>query len=219
MGTLDYQKPQDAGREVRTSWRRKIFGITRANIWAALAREIGARHVKGGWWKGDRVVARVGPWLITLDTYSEGGEGATDYTRLRAPFVSLDGFRVYRKRIFSGLGKFFGMQDIEIGDAYFDDAFIIQSNKPAQVRRLLLNGAAMRRLLTRQGNVMFQAKDDEGWFSSVAFPPNVDELSLTVPRIIKDVDVLKGMFELFDETLHQLVAIGSAADSPPGVRL
>src|SRR6185503_39508 len=68
MGTLDYQKPDDAAREIRAGWRHKIFGLSKADVWTALANEINARHESGGWWKGDRVVAAIASWQITLDT-------------------------------------------------------------------------------------------------------------------------------------------------------
>ena len=220
MGRLNYQDPRDAGREIRTGWRQQLFGLSRADVWAALAQEINARHESGGWWKSDRVVASVGSWLITLDTYTvSNGDTSTTYTRLRAPFVSRDGFRfrIYRKSIFSGLGKFLGMQDIEIGDSYFDEKFIIQSDRPQQVVRLL-DSVRLINLLEAQPRVMFQVKDDEGWFG-VRFPQNVDELSFSCVGVIKDLDLLRGLFDLFAETLHQLVVIGSAADVPPGIRL
>ena len=46
-------------------------------------------------------------------------------------FVDPEGFRftVYRKGIFSDIGKWFGMQDIEIGDEDFDRDFILKSNQ------------------------------------------------------------------------------------------
>ena len=123
MTRLDYENRDDARRESWEDWRRRIFGVSRAEVWAALAREIDARVEKGGWWRGPRVVADLPPWQVTLDVYTESaGETSTTYTRLRAPFVNPSGFRfrIYRKSIFSDMGKFFGMQDVEIEDPWFD---------------------------------------------------------------------------------------------------
>lgn len=49
---------------------------------------------------------------------------------MRAPFFNQRGFRfrVTPKHLFSGIGKFFGAQDIEIGDLEFDEEFIIKTN-------------------------------------------------------------------------------------------
>jgi hypothetical protein len=44
-------------------------------------------------------------------------------------------------------------------------------------------------------------------------------LQFTVVGVIKDVERLKLLFELFSETLDQLCRIGSAYDQPPDVRV
>src|SRR5947199_210805 len=83
----------------------------------------------GGFWGGGKVQAHVGPWTVTLDTHVvSNGETSTTYTRMRAPYVNPDGFRftIYRKGFFSDLGKLLGMQDIEVGDPEFDEAFILK---------------------------------------------------------------------------------------------
>src|SRR5215213_3355823 len=122
MAELHYQESKQAKREIATDWRRRLFGLNYNDVWAALAREINARHETGGWWKHGKVVADVGAWQITLDKFVVStGKTHVTFTRLRAPFVSHGGLRflVYRKSIFSGLGKLLGMQDIEIGDERF----------------------------------------------------------------------------------------------------
>src|SRR5688572_2908996 len=97
MEPLGYQNPKEARREITTDWRRRIFGVSHADAWAALAKEIDARVESGGWWRGNRVVADVGPWQVTLDTVQHDENQV--FTRLRAPFVNPGGFhfRVYRK--------------------------------------------------------------------------------------------------------------------------
>src|SRR5437763_683651 len=102
------------------------FGPSRDEVWTQLCHEIGAEFVSGGFWKGDKVQAHAGPWTITLDTYTTSdGKTHHSYTRMRAPFVNRGGFHfaIYRKSIFSALGKRLGMQDIEVGDPGFDEAF------------------------------------------------------------------------------------------------
>jgi len=81
---------------------------------------------------------------------------------MRAPFVYLEGFRftVHRKGIFSDIGKWFGMQDIEIGDEAFDRDFILKSNVEWKLRELL-GGSRIRELISRQPQIYFAVKDDE----------------------------------------------------------
>ena len=82
--------------------------------------------------------ATVGPWTVTLDTYTVSTQDSTSFTRMRAPYVNPEGFRftIYRKSVFSGLGKMLGMQDIEVGDPEFDEAFIIKANNEPRVQHL-----------------------------------------------------------------------------------
>src|SRR5260370_29854462 len=98
------------------------------DVWRPLSAEIGAEFVKGGLGKSHKVQSRVGPWTITLDSHTvSNGESSVTYTRMRAPYKNPDAFRfkIYRKGLFSNLGKMLGMQDIEVGDPEFDLAFII----------------------------------------------------------------------------------------------
>ena len=199
---------------------RKIFGPSQAEIWQQLCKEIGADFVKGGLWKGNKVQAYVGEWTVTLDTYTvSNGKTLTTYTRIRAPYVNMDGFRftIYRKTLFSDLGKFFGMQDIEIGDPEFDRDFIIKSNTAPKAMALFSN-QKIRRLIQAQPSIHLQVKGDEGWFGT-SFPQGVDELYFQVTGVIKDVARLKALYELFAEVLNHLCHIGSAYENDPHINL
>src|SRR4051794_7167734 len=112
------------------------FGPSKDEVWRQLSQEIGAEFIEGGFWKRSKVQAQVGPWTVTLDTSTSDEDGKTPVTRLRAPYVNPDGFRftIYRKGSFSNLGKLLGMQDIEVGDPDFDEAFIIKGNDEDRVR-------------------------------------------------------------------------------------
>lgn len=197
-----------------------LFGPSRKDVWTKLSGEIQARYVDGGFGKGDKVVAEHGDWTLTLDTYTvSAGETVIVFTRMRAPYVNPDGFRfnVYRESIFSGIAKFFGMQDIEIGDAPFDDDFIIQATHESRLRELLAN-PRVKELIAKQKDIQFSVKDDDGWFGT-KFPDGVDELYFSVAGVIKDVDRLKLLFDLFAETLDHLARVGSAEKRASGVTL
>jgi hypothetical protein len=199
---------------------RSLFGPSKKEIWQNLCSEIGASYVDGGVWKGDKVQAAHGEWTITLDTYVvSAGKSTVTYTRLRAPYVNPDGFRftVYRRNFFSDLAKRFGMQDVTVGHADFDEHFIIKGNDEAKLRALF-DDAKLRELLEAQPAVVFTVKDDEGYFGR-HFPAGTDELSFAVRGVIQDVERLKQLFELFSETLDQLCRMGSAYKDSPAVRL
>jgi hypothetical protein len=198
-----------------------VFGPSRDEIWRQLCAEIGADFVEGGFWKGDKVQAHVKNWTVTLDTYTvSSGHSHVTYTRMRAPFVSHDGlrFRIYRKGLFSGLGKALGMQDIEVGySLHFDEDFIIKGNDEAKVRALFAN-SEIRRLIAEQPQIRLELKDDEGSFRK-HFPEGVDELHFQIVGVIKDVERLKKLFDLFAEVLEELYRLGSASERDPGVPL
>lgn len=199
---------------------REIFGPSKGEVWESLADQMGADYINGGFWKGDKVIARVGEWSVVLDTYTVStGKSSTTYTRIRAPYVNKDGFRftIYRKGLFSDVGKFFGMQDIEIGDYEFDDSFIIKGNDEEKVRKLFSN-EDIRNMIRTQPRFNLTVKNDEGIFGQ-SFPEGVDELYFSVVGVIKDIEVLKELFDIFSSVLNQLCIMGSAYEDDPMVSL
>lgn len=199
---------------------RRMFGPSRKEIWQQLSTQIGARYVDGGVWKGDKVEAKHGQWTVTLDTYAVStGKTTIVYTRMRAPYVNPDGFRftIYRRGFFSDIAKRFGMQDLEVADPAFDEAFIIKGTDEGRLRSLF-SEARLRELVARQPEISLTVKDDEGWFGP-SFPEGVDELHFTVVGVIKDVERLTLLYDLFAETLDQLCRIGSAYEADPGVKI
>jgi hypothetical protein len=200
---------------------RGLFGPSREEIWRQLSAEVHGRYVEGrGVWKGDRVEAAHDQWTVTLDQYVVStGEVTIPYTRFRAPYLNSSGFRfrVYRRSRFSALGKMMGMQDLEIGDAAFDEAFIIQGSDASKVR-LLLSNPKIRELVAAQPEIEFSVKDDEGWFGP-KFPEGVDELCFLAHGIIKDVARLRQVYELFAEALDELCRMGDAYRTDPHLSL
>jgi hypothetical protein len=138
---------------------------------------------------------------------------------MRTPYVNSDGFRftIYRKEPFSDLGKLLGMQDIEVGDPEFDEALIIKGNDEPKVVNLFAD-KNVRRVIQAQPKIYLQVKDSEGWFGP-KFPENVDELHFQVVGVVKDIDRLKALFDLFGAVFDQLCRIGSAYKEEPGVEL
>ena len=196
------------------------FGPSKDEVWRELSQEIGAEFVEGGFWKGNKVQVHVEPWTITLDTYTVHTQHShVTYTRMRAPYVNPEGFRftIYRKGFFSDLGKLLGMQDIEVGDPDFDEAFIIKGNDEFKVVDLFAN-RQIRQLIQDQPTIRLDVKDSEGWFGP-RFPEDADELHFQVVGVIKDLERLKGLFDLFAAVLDQLCRIGSAYKQEPGVTL
>ena len=185
--------------------------------WLQFSLVVGAEFVEGGLLRRSKVRACVDGWVVTLDAVDRG-EG-NFYTRMRAPFVNLDGFRfrIYRKGLFSGLGKWLGMQDIEVGDPSFDDAFVSQGNDESRVRHLFAD-PTLRRLVASQPEIELKVTCRSGglWPTSLE---NVDQLQFLAAGMISDQGRLKSLLEIFRIVLDRLCQIGSASREVPGMDL
>ncbi|HWF05533.1 MAG TPA: DUF3137 domain-containing protein [Candidatus Angelobacter sp.] len=199
---------------------RTWFGPSRKEIWQQFCAQTGSNFVEGGFWKSDKVEAAHNQWTVTLDLYVVStGKSSVTYTRMRAPYVNPDSFRftIYRKGIFTEIGKWFGMQDVTVGYEDFDRDFVIQGNDEQKLRKLF-SSQKIRDLIAVQPDISFSVKDDEGFWSK-NFPEEVDELYFQVVGVIKDVERLKLLYDLFAETLDELCRMGSAYEQAPPVKL
>ena len=160
--------------------------------WAQLASEIGAEFTKGKFFRSNTVKAKVRDATVTLETYSvPSGDSNTTYTRMWAPVQGQDGFQftIFRLGFISKLDKALGAQDIDIGEPEFDREFVVQGNNEPKVRALLAN-LRLRQLIQGQ--------------KSIRFGINKNILTYEAQGVIKDIERLKSLFELFKETLTQL---------------
>jgi len=194
------------------------FGRSKTEIWRQLSEELGGTMTSS--WRGEKVQVQHEQWVLTLDTYVVMANNAPlFFTRMRAPFVNPSAFRfsIRRRNVFSDIAAWLGAQDVEIGIAEFDQAFVVKSSNEPRVRELLRDGTLLRQL-EQQPTLSLIVKDDEGWFGTT-FPERVDELYFSVHGVINDLDRLKDLFELFAVTLDRLAVTGSAEPVAPDVTL
>lgn len=199
---------------------REWFGPSRTEIWSKLSREIGGSYTERTWRRTDRIDVVHGPWTITLDTYTVHANNVhLPFTRFRAPFLNTEQwrFKISRSNLFSAIGKWFGVQDIEVGASGFDADFVIKSNDAAKVRRFCAN-EQLRLMLAAQKSITLSLEDHEGWYGT-KFPADTDELRIVVGGHLKDTERLRKLFELFAVALDQLCAIGAAYEEKPELRL
>jgi len=196
----------------------RLFGPSKREVWRKLCEEIGGTLKSS--WRGDKVQVEHEHWVLTLDTFMVMANNTPIFfTRMRAPFVNPSGFRfsIKRRSAFSDIANWLGAHDVEVGDPDFDQAFVVKSNNEPRVRELL-RAPELRQLLDAQPTISLAVKDDEGWFG-VGFPERVDELYFSVHGVIKDIDRLKELFELFAAMLDRLVITGSAEAARTDVKL
>lgn len=203
---------------------RSLFGPGQEEIWNSLRAQIGGEMVEGGMWRGDLLRMQAGDWTVTLDEYLQtvhAGKVHTHipHTRMRAPFPNPTGFRfsLYRASVFSHLGSLMGMQDIEVGHPEFDRDFVIKSNNESVVKSLC-ESSKLRQLVTAQPKFQLGIRDDEGWFGT-KYPPGVDVLVFDVADRIREVARLKGLYDVFAETLGKLSRMGVAGGGTGGVTI
>ena len=130
--------------------------------------------------------------MVTLDTYSvSSGDSSTTYTRIKAGFQNRDDFqfKIFRTGLVSKIDKALGAQDIEIGEEEFDRAFTVQSNNESKVRALLMN-QRIRQLIQAQKSIRLTVRNNE--------------LNFETQGVIRDIERLKSLFDLFREVLGQL---------------
>jgi hypothetical protein len=165
--------------------------------WGELAARTGLTFEAGGFFgPAPRVSGTYRGHALTLDTFTRGsGKSRTTYTRI-VLFVNNAAniyLALYQEGVFSKIGKFFGMQDIQIGDEEIDRRFIIKS-KPESFAAGLFTSISLRQqvLQTRTLNVEVDGR----------------ELTFEQVGVLKDVDYLKFLFDLLSDVAERVERAG-----------
>ncbi len=197
-----------------------LFGPSKDEIWKQIAKDIGGEFIDGGFWGKDELRYDHGQWELLLDTFTRShGKTSSRYTRMRVPFLNKDElkFHIYREGFFSGIGKFFGMQDLQIRDSRFNERFIIQGNNKKKIEDLL-SDYKLKMLFEMVPDVSIKIEADSGWLGK-KYPAGVDVLYFERRGILKDKETLKLLFQLFTTVLDRLVHIDSAYEDDPKLKL
>jgi hypothetical protein len=138
---------------------------------------------------------------------------------MRAPFPNPTGFRfsIGRSTVFTSLGTLLGMQDIQVGHPEFDSTFVIKGNDEFAVQRLC-GSERLRALVMAQPKFQMSIRDDDGWCGA-DYPAATDVLVFDVADRIREPERLKGLYDVFAETLHELSRMGVAGSGTGGVSL
>ncbi len=196
------------------------FWTSKDEIWQQIANYIGGHFVDGGFFAPDALIYQHDSWEIILDTFTKGGnKNRTTYTRMRAPFLNKDNFffQLYDATAFSSLGSLLGMQDIEIGDPYFDEHYIIKGNSVQKVDELF-HYKEVKNLITKQPRIRVAIQHDTYNFLTMGLPPDVNQLYFEARGVMKDKDDLFHLFQLFSYLLDALVHMDSAYKDDPNYR-
>ena len=138
---------------------------------------------------------------LTLDTFTRGsGKHQHTYTRI---VLYVDNpanvyLALYQESVFSKIGKFFGMADIQIGDEEVDRRFIIKS-KPESFAASLFTSISLRQQLLQARVLNVEADGRELTFEQVG--------------LLNDVEYLKFLFDLLCQLAERVEQVGGWAGS------
>jgi len=178
-------------------------------VWAQLSRELGGQFVDQHGWARDYVRVEHDNWLVILDFELHSGyRSECVHTRFRAPVVRTPfRFRVFHQELIHTVARVLGKQDIQIGDAKFDRAFVVQGTDKEMVRQLLQNDP-LRRLMLPEPELEIYLHTPE--HAPIEGAEDCDELSLAVPGKVEDGTRLRNLFDAFAHILHGLQKMGLA---------
>jgi len=139
---------------------------------------------------------------ITLDIDIDlggGFEGGYATTIFSAPFRNRDGFRfaLHEESFFDDLGKFFGMQDVQVGYPDFDQKVIVKTTDESRIRTILTNDALRAALLSLKDftfEIVLPADGDTD--------TNESRLELIIEEGIIDPQRLRPLYNTFFSTLN-----------------
>ncbi|MFK7971651.1 MAG: DUF3137 domain-containing protein [Bacteroidia bacterium] len=191
-----------------------LFGNHKREIWKQLAEQLNADFFRGKGFKPDWVEAYHGNWAITLDLFVVD---KMTFTRIRAPYINRDDFtfKIVREHVGHRVGKALGLQqDVEVGQERFDRDFIVKGSDERKLQMMFEN-PHIRELLSFEKNMQFMLRKEAPLFQKPRFPDDVNEVYYHAGTIIKDLERLHDLFELFAHTLDHLCAIGTAYKDDP----
>lgn len=190
------------------------FSKHKREIWQQLAEQLHGDFIRGKWVKPDRVEAYFKDWMVTLDTFTVD---KMVFTRIRAPYVNRDDFvfKISRENLGDRIAKVFGKEDVVVGFPEFDKDFIIQGSDERKLQMMFAN-PKIREILSYQPTVRLELRREAPLFTKPKFPDGVNELYYHSGTIIKNLEQLHDLFELFAHTLDHLCAIGTAYADDPG---
>jgi len=171
----------------------------REKAWRELAESTGLTYESGGFFGSSSVTGTYRGHSLTLDTFTRGaGKHRRIYTRIVLFVNNRDNayLALYQESVFSKVGKFFGMQDIQVGDEDLDRKFIIKSRPETFAVNLLLTGGLRTKLLeARSLNIELDGR----------------ELHFEQMGVSTNQDYLRSVFDLLSDVAAAIERMGGGA--------
>ncbi|QNH61681.1 hypothetical protein [Hymenobacter sediminicola] len=134
---------------------------------------------------------------IDLGGGFEGGYELTSFTAT-VPGQQALNFALHEQDWVHELGKLLGLTDVELGDTELDDAFIITTNNPDELRTLLLSDPAVRHTLLKYQELRLE-------LTPASHAPDAEVLlTFTKEQALTDPGQLQEIYHLLYLLLQQL---------------
>ena len=178
-----------------------ITGNTTDDLWQQVSADLSGNNIYEYYAllvQGGRKVELVID--IDLGGGFESGSAATSFT---TPVISAHDFRfvLHHQGLIDSAGKFFGMEDVEIGYQEFDDALIIKTNDRERTRRIFSDEEvrtvfqSLRSFTLRLVHHHVSDQFEEQYF-----------LELSIDEGITDPAILRNLYEAFCKVLSGIEA-------------
>lgn len=175
--------------------------------WKSFSEYINGEYFKKGFWHLPKVKKVHNEHTVVFENFTTGGEAPVTCTKVYTYIIPKKyfEFHIYNSNIFSSVGKYFGMQDIETGDPVFDKKYIVKSNDGFKVKQLLRDQKVKHEVENFKRLNLKLAKAGKLWSK---FPEGTHELEFITERDIHDYRELETIYLLITAVLDQLEEIG-----------
>lgn len=152
--------------------------------WARVAERCGMSLSVGGFFGKDTIAGEVQGQDILVDTFTtSSGKNQQTWTRVQARGAMPSSIKIGREGVLSSLGKMFKGDDIQIGDAAFDDAMLIRG--PERTLRALLDLPARRLLMSSLQDPRLAVTDGTVRWQRSRTVVDIEELSAAIDDVAR----------------------------------
>jgi hypothetical protein len=160
--------------------------------WGEAARRLGLQLEAGSRFSNPLITGNLNGIPVRVDSYTRRhNNNSTTYTRyqVRYPSTGFD-FELKREGGLTKIVRFFGVKDVEMGDAAFDDAFKITTDDPSRLQQLLTPSvrSGLFRLMASFPSVVIS--EDHIGMTPTGLEKNPDRLESVVRRLVGTAQLL-----------------------------
>lgn len=188
-----------------------LFGKSYKHIWQQFANENNGVYTKGYEDKVELIYKRLTLVFDSHTHYVTAGTGTLTqkFTRIQVHFKSPDQlkFRLTKQGVPEIIGKFFGLQDIVIGDKAFDKRFLIKGNDETKVQ-IILSNTALRELILKQKFLRLEITENEGLYDEKV-PEGYSLLYYISEEKITTIEQLNDLLKLYTKLIDKLIQTSS----------